>query len=1048
MNRRPWKIPIAIGAIATCCALLCPASAFALQARLSWSAASGSAGYKVYVRPLTGTFGSGLDVGSQSAATDGVVRVLVGNVAIGDVFAVSTYDGDGIESARSNEVPLLALPALVPTATPTLTLPLPPIVTKTPTPTTTPILTSTPAPTRTSTPVPTATATARPTTTVLPTLTTLPTVTAGPSATPTHTAPPLPTATATPLPTQTLTARPTVTPTRTALPTLTPTRTATPVRTAGPTVSAGAPTPGATDVPDPTDTPTDTPVPSDTPTPIATATPGAQSNGLFADLTQLGTIIARVTAPTGGGNHNIEVIRDGDWPPPGNTQSSRQYDTFDGLNLASEDWIGYAFATPQRFRSVIFQEGRNFWDGGWFETLTVQVRQNGVWSDVDGLAITPPYPGVNAISYETFAMTFTPVVGDAIRIDGQPGGSAAFISVGELRVMGDNLSNVPAGTLTDVTTRGAIIARVTAPTGGGNHNLEIIRDGDLPPVGNTQSTRQYDSYDGQNSATEDWIGYAFAQPQQFRQVLFQEGKQFWNGGWFETLAVQVRQNGTWTDVGAVSTPAYPGANGVTYERFALSFPVTSGDAIRIYGRPGGASDFISVGELRVYTDDGTSAAGVPAVETAPADPGSASSAPTADGTAATPPTPAPDLPATGDGGGTGDVGNGGSSSGGTDQTPVLCGNGVRDDGEQCDGDDDAQCARRCRADCTCGVVIELPLFAWWGDGDATATLLQDDVTGAPVLAVTAAAPLPTDGSGDVTATGGAVFGTVESLGFALPQLAVTARASAAFDLEATVRADDGTVRVLGYRAAGRAPDQDAPQYSADGTQAIFDVGAAMAGGEVGTTYRDLVRDLDAAFGLTFESVAQVRVRGSLELFRVALASDRASDEDTAARLVLPLAGWDRRGNGAVLENVYDADLPGVTVQVDPSDRPVSVIQLTYPPAEAPKTLPFGTLLLAIRDADPFEVEVFGITTAGDTVDLTYTLGATDSTLRLRRADQPLVTTPRPSGPYADVRLDVAADAAMLDDGQVLAGIKSIQLRGAFIAGDVQVRDPLETPPAP
>lgn len=63
------------------------------------------------------------------------------------------------------------------------------------------------------------------------------------------------------------------------------------------------------------------------------------------NLTQTGTIIARVMAPTGGGNHNLEVIRDGDLPPVGTTDSSRQYDTYTGTP-ATEDWIGYQYAAP------------------------------------------------------------------------------------------------------------------------------------------------------------------------------------------------------------------------------------------------------------------------------------------------------------------------------------------------------------------------------------------------------------------------------------------------------------------------------------------------------------------------------------------------------------------------------------------------------------------------------------------------------------------------------------------------------------------------------
>ena len=118
------------------------------------------------------------------------------------------------------------------------------------------------------------------------------------------------------------------------------------------------------------------------------------ASGDESDLTQLGAIIARVTAPTGAGNPGIEVIRDGDMPPDGDFPL-RQYDTFDGFDPVAEDWIGYSFGSSHLFTRVVFQEGNNFFDGGWFESLTVQIRQGGVWAEVTGLSITPAYPAAD-----------------------------------------------------------------------------------------------------------------------------------------------------------------------------------------------------------------------------------------------------------------------------------------------------------------------------------------------------------------------------------------------------------------------------------------------------------------------------------------------------------------------------------------------------------------------------------------------------------------------------------------------------------------------------
>src|SRR4029453_13181838 len=203
--------------------------------------------------------------------------------------------------------------------------------------------------------------------------------------------PPTPTPTPPPNPT------PTQTSTRTATATVTRTVTATATRTATATATA-------TSAPASTATATRT----GTATATATAAPGICGNGSLdagetcddgnsasgdccancqieaaapCNLTQAGTIVALVTSPTGGGNRNIQIIRDGDTPPAGRPDSNRQYDTYDGSNPArlTEDWIGYTYAIPQVFTRVVFQEGKNFVDGGWFATLTVQVRRNGTW---------------------------------------------------------------------------------------------------------------------------------------------------------------------------------------------------------------------------------------------------------------------------------------------------------------------------------------------------------------------------------------------------------------------------------------------------------------------------------------------------------------------------------------------------------------------------------------------------------------------------------------------------------------------------------------------
>jgi len=177
---------------------------------------------------------------------------------------------------------------------------------------------------------------------------------------------------------------------------------------------------------------------------------------LLDDISTQGSLIGRVfqlnpPQPTGGGNYDPEVMRDGDYPPVGNADGQRQFDTFHNGDQGAFDWVGYSFPQPREFRRIIFQEGMEFFDGGWFDSLQVQVRSGIFWSNVQNLTITPAYAGNNAISYETWYLDFTPVTASEIRIAGNPGGSSNFVSVGELRVLATPAVPIPAPVRRDVT---------------------------------------------------------------------------------------------------------------------------------------------------------------------------------------------------------------------------------------------------------------------------------------------------------------------------------------------------------------------------------------------------------------------------------------------------------------------------------------------------------------------------------------------------------------------------------------------------------------------
>ncbi|MEK6677094.1 MAG: PQQ-dependent sugar dehydrogenase [Planctomycetota bacterium] len=197
------------------------------------------------------------------------------------------------------------------------------------------------------------------------------------------------------------------------------------------------------------------------------------------DITNLGTFIGQIFSlsppnPIGGGNWDPEVMRDGDYPPVGNQDSSRQYDTYHGGSQGNLDWIGYSFPQPRQFTGLVFQEGKHFFDGGWFDALQLQVRSGLVWNTVNVNPI-PTYAGNNGITFETYEYAFAPITGDAIRIYGQPGGSADFISVGELRVLA-----VPPVPLT-APTRFDVTLTVTDSLGAPSSASLAIYVNDTPP---------------------------------------------------------------------------------------------------------------------------------------------------------------------------------------------------------------------------------------------------------------------------------------------------------------------------------------------------------------------------------------------------------------------------------------------------------------------------------------------------------------------------------------------------------------------------------------
>lgn len=154
---------------------------------------------------------------------------------------------------------------------------------------------------------------------------------------------------------------------------------------------------------------------------------------------------------------------------------------------------------------------------------------------------------------------------------------------------------------------GDIICSVPNPTGGGNRDLNVIRNEKIYPVGTSGAgPAQYDSMCGSGRGYF-YMGYSFKEEMTFSKLVFQEGDTWFDGGWFSDgdVKVQVCQNGTWKDVNLQKQTGYPSSDkredfGQSCEIYTFVFDTITGDAIRLIGMTGGSSNFVSVSQIEVY----------------------------------------------------------------------------------------------------------------------------------------------------------------------------------------------------------------------------------------------------------------------------------------------------------------------------------------------------------------------------------------------------------------------------------------------------------------
>lgn len=122
---------------------------------------------------------------------------------------------------------------------------------------------------------------------------------------------------------------------------------------------------------------------------------------------------------------------------------------------------------------------------------------------------------------------------------------------------------------------------------------DFLRDGVI-------GQQSEDSYTGE-AKTSDFWGYTWGRSYSLNSMRYTTGQMLADCGWFETLGIQVRRNGTWTSVeGLTTSPPYPGSNAAGEQRsYTLRFETAAGDGVRLIGRPGGSGACTSIAELAV-----------------------------------------------------------------------------------------------------------------------------------------------------------------------------------------------------------------------------------------------------------------------------------------------------------------------------------------------------------------------------------------------------------------------------------------------------------------
>lgn len=119
------------------------------------------------------------------------------------------------------------------------------------------------------------------------------------------------------------------------------------------------------------------------------------------------------------------------------------WDTSSNSLKKTYDYWGITWDQEYHMNELNYTVGKITSEGGWFEKMKVQVRQNNIWVDVNNLQMSNNYAFDSTVeSFTEVLFKFDTIEGDGIRVIGIPGGPEYFTSCAEIEVYYQDIESI------------------------------------------------------------------------------------------------------------------------------------------------------------------------------------------------------------------------------------------------------------------------------------------------------------------------------------------------------------------------------------------------------------------------------------------------------------------------------------------------------------------------------------------------------------------------------------------------------------------------------